>query len=107
MLDGGAELGQARVDRAFSFAHLLVDLETLGQVLLLGDLEAHDLTVGIGLPIKREAGGVGAPMLQRLKHRGHLLSDVAALAPMDEPGNSAHENLLLSSFGPRYGKQSQ
>ena len=68
VLDGRAQLGQARVDQRLALAHLVMDVEALGQVLLLGDLEAHDLMVGIGRPIKREAGRIGAPMPQRLKH---------------------------------------
>jgi hypothetical protein len=68
----------------------VVDVEALGHVLLLGDLEAHHQLVAMRPGIEGEAGRIRPAMLQRLQHRGHLLPDVAGLAAMDQSCNAAH-----------------
>ena len=97
--DLAAELGDAAVDLGLALRHLVVDVEALGHVLLLGDLEAHHQLVAMRPGIKGKAGRIRPAMLQRLQHRGHLLPDVAGLAAMDQSCNAAHGALLPSGYG--------
>ena len=97
-LDGlGADLGEHPVDLGLPLPDLLADVVVLGHVLLLGELEAHDIFVGRRRPIDGEARGVGTAMLEALQHRRHLLADAGRAVTVDEAGNSAHVPVLLPS----------
>ena len=77
---------------------------SLPHVFLLGELEAHDIFVGVGAR-RRKARRVGTAMLEALQHRRHLLADIRHAVAMDEAGNSAHCRNLLQLLAPR-GRQS-
>ena len=77
------DLAPALLDRA-------VDIEALLEVLLLGDLEAHDQFAGPGLAIDGETRGVRSAVLERAQHRGHLGPDVGPLTAMDDAGDPTH-----------------
>ena len=88
--DPGAHLHHTIIDRGFALLHLMNDVEALPDVFLLGHLETHDVVFRHRLAVESEAGGIGTAMFQRLKHRGQFLTDIRALAPVDQSGYSAH-----------------
>ena len=95
-LDGlGADLGQQPIDLGLPFPDLLADVVVLGHVLLLGELEAHDIFVGRRRPVDRKARRIGTAMLQAFQHRRHLLADAGGAVAVDESSNSAHRLVLL------------
>ena len=96
-----AHLLEPVIDPASPLADLMVDVKPLPAVLLLGDLEAHDVGLGVvvSLPVEGKAGRVRTAMPERLQHRGHLLADRALLAAIDQPCNSAHSFVLPFAYG--------
>src|SRR6478672_13318920 len=67
-LDGlGAELGKAIVYLCLALPDLLADMVILRQILLLGELQPHDIFVVGGRAVNGKARGVGAAMLETLQ----------------------------------------
>ena len=79
---------QARLDLGPVSLQALREL-VVARVVGVGQLVAHDDGLG-GRPEQRVAGRVRAPMLHRLKHRGHLAADVPRAVPVDDPCDSTH-----------------
>ena len=67
----------------------------LVHVLALGDLDAHDIVAFRGFTINRKAGGVGAAMLQCLKHGGHFRTNARTFAFMYKSSYSTHRYYSL------------
>ena len=74
---------------------------SLRQILLLGELQPHDIFIGGRRAVDGEARGVGTAMLEALQHRRHLLADACRAVTMNETGNSAHCRSLLSFAPPQ------
>ena len=70
-----------------------MNFETAFQVLLFGDLEAHDVLVQVRLAVDGKTRRVGSAVLQGLQHRRHFQADVRGPAAVDDSGNSTHVNL--------------
>ena len=61
--DLGTEFDQATVDLGATLLHLLVDVESLGHLVLLGKLEAQHELLAIGPGIEGVTRGIGSAML--------------------------------------------
>ena len=90
LLDLRAEPRQPLLDQGAMPAETIVEVEVARGV-RIGELEAHEDEVA-RLAVERVAGGIGAAMLHRLEHPGHVEPHVVlrAVLAVDDPGYSAH-----------------
>src|SRR5258708_16700349 len=103
-VDLGTELGQPGLDLV-PVAFEPVGPAVVADLARVSQLDPHDEQV-VRRALQGEAAGVGAAVLHRLKHPGHLTADVAGSVPVDDAGYAAHvvaPSPLASRYGP-YGR---
>jgi hypothetical protein len=99
----GALLRHPGIHHRLAVADLPMDFEAAFQVLLLGDLEAHDILVQVRLAVDGKTRRIRPAVLQGLQHRRHFQADVRGPAAVDDSGNSTHVTLASSKRGRNAG----
>jgi hypothetical protein len=90
---GRAELPQPALDLALVAREPVVELVVARRV-GVGELDAHHPAVR-RRAVERVAGRVGAAVLHRLEHAGHLRSDLTLPVAADDACDPAHQWFLL------------